>query len=343
MTLAVFEKIVLHERAGKRYYFGQMPADLAQNLTFVPVDEAANTEWVLERLENGYQRPGAKSRMRLFAQFLSENPKSVVPPVLLSGRGKWKFVDPDGDGFGRLEVHEAAAVIDGQHRLGGYIALAKGLKGGQPDVRMVDFILLEALTLDEEKQEFLTVNNTQKGVPKALTTYLKGAEDAQIAWALNEGDDSPFHGRISKTTMKRNQLFQLHSVAKEISPVFAGELKSLSVEDKYEYLCRYWTYISEALPQEWADMEKLDETPPRSRKDFDFKLLELTGYIAWMRIARDIFTKCYTSANGMNWERVEELVSLVGDIDWTKDGEFAGRTGTAGATILYGKMASHLP
>lgn len=148
------------------YYFGSVESDRISALTFVPVLEESPRTYLNERTEAGYQRYASPTRMNLFADYLRNNPLSVVPPVVLSGRGQWEF---EGDSVGRLVVQNAAAIIDGQHRVGGYVRLYE--QYGQ--VRPVDFILLPGLSLDEEKQEFVTINNTQVGVTKALTAYLQ--------------------------------------------------------------------------------------------------------------------------------------------------------------------------
>ncbi|RMD64163.1 DGQHR domain-containing protein, partial [Candidatus Parcubacteria bacterium] len=205
-------KSVVRSRVGEReFYFGVVDSDKIRSITFVPVIERSPKTFLQEE-EDGYQRPASVSRMRAFMRFLEENPSSVVPPVLLSARHKWQFEPTQGSDFGELRIEGPAAIIDGQHRLGGYVALFE--KHGT--TRPVPFILLIDLSVEEEKQEFVVVNNTQKGVPRALTAYLEGDEWAQIAWQLNEDPDSPFVGRIARTQMARHHLFALHSVAKQM-------------------------------------------------------------------------------------------------------------------------------
>ena len=137
--------------------------------------------------------------MVAFAKFLDEKPNSIVPPVLLSGRGNWKFQPGEQDqDSGRLIIQGQAAIVDGQHRVGGFVLLYESEEHeSEEKVRDISFILLPDLTAEDEMQEFLTVNNTQKGVPRSLTEYLKDTDDAQVAWGLNEDDDSPFKDRIT--------------------------------------------------------------------------------------------------------------------------------------------------
>ena len=141
---------VIRKRQGERpYLFGTVASDKVKNLTFVPVIENSRKTYVNEETEEGYQRPGSSSRMRAFTRFLDENPDSVVPPVLLSGRGRWTFEPHSSESdVGELQVYGQAAVIDGQHRLGGFVHLYEE-KGA---VRDISFILLPDLTIDEERR-----------------------------------------------------------------------------------------------------------------------------------------------------------------------------------------------
>ena len=287
---------VIEKTQGERkYLFGTIGSDKIKNVTFVPVIEDSYKTYLNEITKEGYQRPGSSSRMRAFARFLKENPNSVVPPVLLSGRGVWKW-QPGGkeQDSGRLIIQDKAAVIDGQHRLGGFVFLYEDSE----DVREISFILLPDLTIKEEEQEFVVVNNSQKGVPKALTAYLEDTDEAQVGWALNEDSDSPFRGRITRTRLQRMQLFALNSVVKQIRRLFSNpKFQGLIVDQKIEYMSRFWTIIADRLPEEWADIEKLDDPEARGRRDFEYKLLELTGLIAWAYTGADIFSRSYNEGN----------------------------------------------
>lgn len=320
------------DTGGRRdYYFGSIRSDLAKALTFVPVLEPSKRTFLQERTDEGYQRAGSTARMRRFGKYVEENPLSVVPPVVLSGRGSWKF---KGSGpVGALEVQDAAAIIDGQHRMGGYVWLADE----EELLREIDFILLADLSVEEEKAEFLDINNTQKGVPKPLTAYLEAADEALVGWELNERSDSPFAGKISRQTMQKGQLFNLNSVAKNVDRAFNhGAFQVLSVDDKVDILTGYWDLIAENFPEEWEDIEK------ESRRDFEFKLLELTGFIAMSYACPDIVAPAFDpETRTVNWDAVRSrLVGLSesGCVDWTKDGEFSGLTGEVGGRRIHRKI-----
>jgi DNA sulfur modification protein DndB len=307
-------------------------------MTFVPVIERSDKTYLVEETEKGYQRPGSPSRMRAFMTFLRENKNNVVPPILLSDRGAWNWI---GNGaVGELSLTGKAAIVDGQHRVGGYVALFER----DNDARDVMFILIMGLSINQEKEEFVTVNNSQKGVPRPLTEFLKGTEEAQIAWALNTDPDSPFHNRITRTQMHKNQLFALHSVAKQMGELFKlGPLSDLATETRIDYAERFFSIVSDVQQTEWSDIELLDQQEGGGRREFRYKLLELTGLIAWCTVGSHILMRSYSDEQGMNWDNVRRLVTDASNIDWAKDGQFVGRTGLAGARVMAQEMMRLLP
>lgn len=336
--------VVQKTQENQKYLFGTIPSDKVKNVTFVPVNESSLRKTPLnEHTEEGYQRPGSLSRMRAFARFLKDHPNSIIPPILLSGRGNWHF-KPNGEGqeVGKLIIQEKAAILDGQHRLGGFVHLYES----EDDVREISFILLPDLDPEEEKKEFLVVNNTQKGVPKSLTIYLEDTEEAQVAWGLNEETDSPFNGKITKTTLQRTQLFNLASVAKQVKRLFSvGGVQDLDVGQKIDFMSRFWTIIADHLHEEWTDIEKLDDSEIKGsrRNSFEYKLLELTGLIAWAHTGAYIFSRSYSEEMGMNWDNVSRLVEAASEINWRKDGDYAGMTGEYGGKIMADDMIRLLP
>ena len=331
--------VIEKSQGNQRYIFGTIKSDKIKGVTFVPVIQKSRKTPLNEIVEGGYQRPGSLLRMRAFAKFLGENPDSVVPPILISGRGNWQFHPRENEqSSGHIVIQDKAAIVDGQHRVGGFVYLYES----EDDVRDVSFILLPDLTTDDETREFVVVNNSQKGVPKPLTAYLEDSEDAQIAWGLNEESDSPFKGKITRTTMERSKLFALHSVAKQVNRLFSlGEVQDLDVNQKIEFMSRFWTIIGDHLDEKWSDIEKLDAGG--ARRDFEHKLLELTGLIAWAYTGAQIFLRSYSEETGMNWDNVKRLVEAASEIDWAKNGEYAGRTGEAGGKIMADDMIRLLP
>ncbi len=339
---------VLRRNVGDRvYFFGTIDSDKVKGVTFVPVIEKSPKTPLHEIVEDGYQRPGSQVRMNRFRDFLKKNPESLVPPVILSGRGLWTYKPhSDGSPLGTLTIEGPAAILDGQHRLGGYVAL---FLESPTDVRGVDFLLLDNLDREQEIKEFVIVNNTQIGVPKSLGIHIgagiEGLErilgdlgdEAWITWELTVREDSPFQGRISRTKLASEHLFNLASIAKHIQKTFnRGAFDHCDAEEKLEITIKYWNLIEQLHPMEWSDMEKLG-VKGEGRNQFEFKLLELTGFIAWSAIANSqVLSTSYNNvSHTMDWERVQKMIeSLSSKIDWRKKGEYEGRTGEVGGPVI---------
>ena len=314
---------VLKRNVGDRvYYIGTLSSDMAKDVTFAPVVEDSDT-YLTQILDRGYQRPGRKARMNQFKKYLKEFTNRLIPPVILSARGKWIFKPESSGVIGQIQIDDRAAIVDGQHRVGGIVSHFQDTN----EPIQFDFICFDNLSYDEEVNEFLTINGKQVGVSKALQAYLGGDPNKDLAWELNEHDDSPFYKRISRTTMGPDHLFALHSVTKNVARTFShGSLSELDHATKKEILLRYWNCIKMVNQTAWADAAK------EKKKDHTHKLLELTGNIAWSIVAPEILLKGYRpNDESFDWEEIENVISFVSqDMDWEKQGEFYGMTGEVG-------------
>ena len=346
---------VIKRQAGTTiYYIGSINSAILQESTFVPVQETSAKTPLIEIPDKdgheGYQRSGVISRMSKFRNYLKDYENSLVTPIILSGRGKWNFSATSNESLhGQITITDRAAILDGQHRCGGYVLLYEedGIS------RDVDFILIENLSIEDEVKEFLTINNEAKGVKASVGAYagmeynldipaLKGLDnrDTLVAWNLNIQVGSPFKGMIARSRLGREQLFNLHSISKNIGRTFRhGAFAKTDPEERTEIVIKYWSLIEGHHQEQWADIEKL-KTPGEGRRGFDYKLLELTGFIAWSHIADDILGSSYSSnLQEMAWEKVDHYIEhLAGEIDWGKRGDFDGLTGEVGGRRISTEM-----
>ena len=144
--------------------------------------------------------------------------------------------------------------------------------------------------------------------------------------------------------MSKDKIFALHSVAKQVKRTFNhGKIEGLDENLKLEYLIDYWDIISEELDEQWADIEKLDNPEYKGKNDFEFKLLELTGFIAWSLMGPQILGRSYAEGMGLDKEHVRLLVRECGAVDWRKDGQYHGMTGEYGAAIIKRDMERLIP
>lgn len=320
MTLGIISNVIRRTAGELVYFIGTISTDKIRLCTFVPVIEDAETYLEYEVDENNYQRPGTKARMNLIKRYFEENPNRLVPPIILSGRGKWKF--SGGGVTGSLQLDGRAAIIDGQHRAGGLVALYEQ----KHELRYVDFVCFENLSLQEEIEEFVTINGEQKGVPKPLNTFLRGGDDVEIAWELNIREDSPFFNKIFRVKADSNTFYALHSMAKNVKNTFNnGAFQSLNSSSKVEALIQFWKLIAKHNSDAWRDMER----PKREQK---MKLCELTGIIAWSSVGSQILIKGWApQSQTFNWEEIDRVIHFVSeDIDWDKQGAYDGLTGQVG-------------
>lgn len=338
--MTIIKNVIKRTAGGRTYYFGSMPSSMINKVAFVPVLENSPKTALVENIQEGYQRPGSMPRMNKFKSFIQKYPQSLVPPVILSARGRWSFEASEfSETIGDLKVNGPAAIIDGQHRLGGFVALYEATKSE----RDVDFIVLESLSRDEEIAEFHIINNTQVGVPKSLSTFITAdnplleglgsrinSDFVRISWDLSTDASSPFYGRISRTRLGSEHLFALHSIAGQLEKMFShGALNELDYEKKRDIAIKYWNIIQDSHPTEFEDLERMGEG---GRRAFEHKLLELTGFIAWSQIGYQILGGAFNlKTDEMNWDEVQEQVEYLSTkIDWRKDGQYKNATGVVG-------------
>lgn len=344
-VIAVIEnvtKIVKTDADGNEveYYFGSLPSRIAYDVCFVPIlaDELKRKKpgYLLEVLpgaaKDGYQRQGSKKRMEAFADYVNENPLRYTPAVVLSGRDMWDF---DDDEF-TLTVRSPAAVIDGQHRVGGYVAdyQTNGIS------RMIDFVLMN-ISISEEKRTFLDINATAKSVASGVVAAIQNTTAYQVAELLNTRPGSIFNGKFFISKRNSLSLFNINSVKEQIEETFShGAFDAIrdNIDIMYEIMSAYWEEIALAFPDEWED----SEVKSRERK---FKLLELTGLIAWSRIASEIIVPAFDpNSESVDWTAVHRKIGSLakaGVIDWTKNGTFK-RNGFVGASDIHRHIQSAL-
>ena len=323
------------KKGTRDYFFAQVSSDIVKEIVRVPTIEASLKTYLLEDSKDGYQRSAQISRMSKFKTFLNTYPDQIVPPILLSDRSRWEFVpSKDDDNFGEFYIASPAFVIDGQHRLGGYVAHFEEFD----EPIGIDFILIKDLTREEEIKEFTTINGTAVGVPKQLNTWLNvqmddGASkfDFAAVSAMKE-EMSVFKNCIQgHSAKKKGEHYKLHSVAGCFKHMFRHSVfDDMDHDQIYETWNQFWWLVRRTHQDIWN--EDIERDSPQK---MDFKLLELTGLVAYSQAADDILTRSYDhEKNEFNWDGVEACLEFLNDFDWRKNGEFEGITGTVGGSKI---------
>jgi DGQHR domain-containing protein len=324
----------------QEYFVGQLSSSVAFEATFVPViGEEANRirrpRIYLQETNDGYQRAGSYRRMESFARYMAENELRFTPAVVLSGRNHWKFDEESQS----ITVTGPAAIIDGQHRLGGFIAAYQN----DGFDRLVDFVVMNVSNAEEE-QLFLDINSNAKSVPTGIVSVLGRTTGSLVAEELNTNPDSIFRGRFYISQKSPGTLFNIASVAKEVGTTFGhGVFEDIrdNVDLMFEIMSSYWEIIASAFPSEWEDIDK-------RTNDKQYKLLELTGLMAFSQAASQILVPAYDAEKmTVDFDLVEEIVNYIAqaedqkgkrELDLSKTGMFEGRTGFGGAGPINGRI-----
>jgi|694.fasta_scaffold132367_2 DNA sulfur modification protein DndB len=330
----VKKTVVAPDGTSQEYFSGQMSSAIAKEVTFVPViaeeAKARKRRTYLNETDNGYQRPGVSRRMEAFADYLDEYPLRYTPAVVLSGRGAWVFQEQSNS----IIVEGPAAIIDGQHRVGGFVCAYERTDFA----RNIDFVVLNLPTILEEEKTFVAINSNAKNVATGIVAVIGRSADIQVAEALNNHQSSILKGRFYIAQSSPGTLFNISSVAKEIGTTFNnGAFLSIlhDIDLKFDIMLAYWEEIASAFPEAWADIDK-----PKNQREY--KLLELTGFIAWSKAASEILAPAYDpGSQTVDWEKVRKSIDILaqdGVLDWTKNGEFKNATGNVGAQLIHRKI-----
>lgn len=334
----------VEDPTGLVYYLGTItPAEIKQ-LTFVPVVSASEREGqdesilLNERPNEGYQRSGEVKRMQKICEAVQSRPKCLIPPVVIATRGAWKFTaaSPKTPNFGTITASDQAAIIDGQHRLGGLLRLLKEAADESVKGRQIPFMAVDELDQQDEREEFMVINDNQKGVKKSLIHYLGKDKDfyGRAAYALMEDDGSPFKGRIDIQKKHDWDLVLFGAVKECVELMFGDAVRTAKKFDPYkdekiqeraiEYVLSYWKAVRENLPEFWADIEKMPPIGAKKSKEkpgttaFTYRLLEETGIRAFSELASELFALTWMDLGKPSFEQIGDYLSKMSGSDQLK-------------------------
>jgi DGQHR domain-containing protein len=318
--------------AGLTYYMGTITPPEIMQLTFVPCVVRVNEDVLNVRTQDGYQREGDKKRMSEISDFYAKNLSSLIPPVLLSTRGKWKFTpQPKTSAFGTIEAQDCAAVIDGQHRLGGLSMLCT--KEGLPNealMRTIPFMAIEFADVPKESQEFEVINGRQKGIKPSHLKYIKRSADftGNAANMLKEDEDSVFFGRIAIAERHDWDLITFGAACELVDLTFDSYFCSntlfrpkASEEAQAKaliFLQNYWKAVAQAFDGMWHEIHilppvgstKSAQHPGRTK--FKFRVLEETGLRAIASLGSRVLRKAWMDdAEDISWPSVDTFLQKV--------------------------------
>ena len=271
------------EMGGHTYYSFSIEPEKLLKLGYILHRNKAN-----KKLMPTYQRLIKKSRLPSIQEFVNNGgffPNSIVISVNSNDR-KPKFelsslqVDSSLSKLGVLylpQTYRSVFIIDGQHRLYGYVNSTYRTTNCIPVVAFID------LDREEQLKLFMQINENQKAVPKNLRNTLNSdllwnsenkndqvrALKLQIAMDLGEEPSSPLYDRVqigeNPKTAKRCITIDAIRVGLDRSNFFGSFSKSAikmdgtfyrgNNDDTYKSLYPFiegcFTHIKEGLPEEW--------------------------------------------------------------------------------------------
>lgn len=195
--------------------------------------------------DGGYQRAASPARTRAIGRFIDAG--NPLPLSLLINLEK-RAVTLQGSQIHISASKKSGWVIDGQHRLIGAV---------QADTQiLLPVVAFVGLSLDDQIQQFVTVNKEAKGVPtslyysllKKLPSKLSAKETAQeraadIASILKMDESSAFSSRIVSTTAPKNGQLSLVNFVRKIAPLVkedTGCLGSFSLEEQSKIIDNFY-------------------------------------------------------------------------------------------------------
>jgi DGQHR domain-containing protein len=340
MSVEIENVLKIEDPSGVIFYLGSITPDQILQVTFVPSVINTNSEILNVRTEEGYQREGDKKRMKLIKEFYSSNLRSLIPPVLLATRGNWEFKSSSKNSvLGKICANDCAAIIDGQHRLGGLSLLAKEDNvDSKIRQRNIPFMAVDFADIAEESNEFEVINGKQKGIRPSHLKYIRRDQTftGNASNLLKEDDESVFKNRIAIAERADSDLITFQAAGALVDSIFdhyfctntnfRPATNNDDIQQKaMSILIQYWSQVATVFDAQWADIEKLPlSNHPKSavhpgRGKFQYRLLEETGLRAFAKLGSKILYKAWLPvSNEIAWTSVTESLTKVATDDKVK-------------------------
>lgn len=310
------ENVLQSKMRGRVTYQGFVSSQIAVNFSYSKLYNDPSGK--------GYQRPIDKKRCKDFAGYLSQGEDALYTPILLNASGNWEFhaYDNQRRNFGRLICKKKAALMDGQHRLGGINEYIK-----ETDSTLnVPFLAFHYLDEDEEIKLFDVINSKAKGIGTSLSRYLNRDNDdnSWVATNLILKPESPFFSKgtlIGRRTKEKNVTLQnLYNIIKLLTKKSA--LANLSKERKLNIALFYFNIIKELFPEQWEDNQL-------------YRMTHITCLNALAIVGNKVINENYLiKSQQPDSVKITKLLTNLKEIDWLSTGNLKYLKGAAGSKML---------
>jgi len=262
----------------KYYYFVVQPEKLLNGITYIHRREERNPEEAMYT----YQRMLNKNRLKRIKEFVQEG-GYFANNIIVNFTNKPKFEKKTKIGdivLGTLtfpKQYGSAWVIDGQHRLYGY------LDSGKSENAYIPVLAFNNIAVKEQARLFVDINKEQKPVSAGLLwdlysdIYADSTDPKQqelaaisaIAKKLNAEKDSPLHQLIRLPSQSKNLQKKAHltlttvciaikenRLIKKKDDLLFDENYKKSIDTAYGVISAYFETISKSFPTDWQKAEK---------------------------------------------------------------------------------------
>ncbi|WP_186272014.1 DGQHR domain-containing protein [Burkholderia gladioli] len=294
------------EQNDRELYFFFAPAK--EIYSFVSINQKQ------EDADEGYQRAASPARTAAIARYVDAG--NVLPLSILVTLEK-RAVSVVGSEITIKVSKKSGWVIDGQHRL-------VGAMKAEADF-LLPVVAFVGLSVDEQIQQFVTVNREAKGVPtslyysllKKLPPKMSAAETAKeraadIAMALKADEASPFSARIVSTTSPKNGQLSLVNFVRKVAPLVkedTGLLGSYNLEDQIGVIDNYYKAVRNVFSKEFMSADPV--------------FFNTIGFGGLFNFFPTIFSSTLAQKQSFAVPDVTEVLSVISHVDpskWKKGG-----------------------
>jgi len=310
---------------------------------------------IYDQLKNpkGTQRDLSPSHARAAYEYVKTRDFGFWPEVFLCTRKKgvinYETLDPDFPDMGSLSIDLSLVIdnneilisrIDGNHRL----HYADGTDENYPPIeKMVSFCLTHELSREEEIQLFKDINDNQK---KMNTSHLDNIEvrltpeeqlkrrspDLYLAQKLGHDTNSPLFGRVYEGGKRPVGIdIPLRSLRTGIEYMISRSTQLPLLDDadaQYKVIRNYFLAIKDWQPQAWSGNK-------------EYIMLRGVGLWAICFIGAHVIDRVLQQ-NEFSNEQMLRILRSGREWDWSRQGDFKGFSGRAGALEISRKITVKL-